>query len=427
MMGPTKKKIITTGVVAFAIPVVVGSVFFVNYNKKKTEEIEALKVQSRVIERFVLADNMVAGEIITLDSLKGVQVKAESAPVDSYASGDDSLAELIGKRIRINAEKKTILAKSMLMEENEALTQDERYQEFNMLALPSDLEVGDFVDVRIVMPTGEDYLVVSGKEVKQIGTSTESNSVFLQLGEEEILRSTAAIIESYLNDGFKIYANKYVDPSEQLYTYKRVNYVENFEKTMKTLVEERQKFATEKPIEYLKKYKADAFEEMSGDVVNASGDINPEFKLIVTEDDIETLEIASKIGLTENETKDIRNALKENDETVLALYNDKLITTRKDMVNTYPVKTNIANLIKSNPNILQTIKDKYNIEALEEQRAGLLEFPLYDYNEYGEMEEADALTKLQENLKKEIEAQRTERKEYLKALLLSETGVSEEY
>lgn len=446
MMGPTKKKIITTGVIAFIVPVIIGSIFFINYSKKKDEEIAALKVQSKVIERFVFAENMVAGEIITSEDIKGVSVKAESTPIDSFASGDTALEEIIGKRMKINAEAKTIVAKSMFMNEEGEPTIDERYQEFNMILLPSDLEVGDFIDVRLSMPEGEDYLVISGKEVKQIGTSPESNAVFLQLNEEEIIRMTAAILESYMNDGYKLYANKYVDPSNQLYDYERVDYVLAYEEALKEIIEERQAFADTYLEEYLKLYKPEAWELYSGDILAAindesedltseSGETTIEVKptletllaligVTVVEEDIETLEIAERIGLTEKETEDIRNALKENNDAVLAIYEDKLVVTRRDMINTYPVKANIANVIKSNPNILQTIKDKYNVEKLMEERAALIEFPLYKINDYGELELLEPLQKVQENINQEIETQRAERKEYLQALILEESSAN---
>ena len=73
--------------------------------------------------------------------------------------------------------------------------------------------------------------------------------------------------------------------------------------------------------------------------------------------------------ITEKQTEDIRNALKENNMDVLELYSDKLVVTKDEIKNTYPVKVNIAKIIKSNPNILDTIKNKYNIAALEAERA----------------------------------------------------------
>ena len=316
------------------------------------------------------------------------------------------------------------------------VSKDERIYEFNMITLPSDLAVGDYVDIRLMMPEGEDYIVVAGKEVKQLGVGAESNVIFLQIDEEEIHRTTAAILESYLDDGFKLYVNKYVDPSAQLYEYKRVNYVEKFEKTLEELVKARQKLADENLEAYLIKYEPEVYNEHSGEINvevsetlvisgdNISGETTKKvekFTWTVDEEDIKTSEIAVKIGLTETQTEDIRTALKAKNETVLALYNDKLVTTRKNMVNTYPVKQNLANLIKRNPNILETIKEKYNVDKLVEERSNLLEFPLYEYNEYGEYGETEAYQKLKENINKEIEARKNERKEYLQALILKES------
>lgn len=456
MLGPTKKKILITGIVAFVIPVLIFTIVFVNYKKAKDVEIENLRIQGEVIPRYVFARNMLAGEIITSGDIKMVNVKAESAPIDSY-SGD--FKAIFGRRIKINAEERTMVTTSMLANEvDKNPTIDERLQEFNMFVLPSDLNSGDFIDVRMTMPTGEDYLVISGKEVKEIGRTSESNALFLQLNEEEILRTTAAIIESYMNDGYKIYVNKYVDPSNQLYDYERVDFVKAFEDTMEGLIAERQKLADENLKEYLMMYEPEVWEahsgefdgtkinsvventipeqenvgevvsgdSVSGDLVSedsasgdsVSGDTLAITEWTVTEDDITDLEIANLIGLSEKQTADIRNALKNKNQEVLNLYNDKLVTTRKDMINTYPVKENIAKVIKQNPNILQTIKDKYNVEQLIKQREELLEFPLYQVNEYGEIEYSEAMNKLQENINKEIEDQRAERKEYLKTLIL---------
>lgn len=446
MMSPTKKKIILAAVVAFLIPVVIGSIIFLNYSKNKNEEIERLKIESATERRYVFARNMLAGEYITSGDVKVVDVKSTNIPLDAY-KGDvrnevTYLKEIVGKKILINAEANTLVTKSMFMQEEGVPTIDERLQEFNMIVLPSDLKVGDFVDVRMSMVEGEDYLVISGKEVKKIGASPESNTMFLQLTEEEILRMTAAILESYLNDGYKMYANKYVDPSNQLYDYERVNYVEKVKKVTEEIVKEREMLAKTSPISYLTKYEPERYQLISGDII-ASGDIyvfSGDVKvsgdtyvfsgdknktvvdtIVVSEEQIKNSEIAVKVGLTEKETEDIRNALISSNSNILNLYNDKLVATRKNMINTYPVKENIANLIKSDPNILDTIKAKYNVEKLVEQRASLLEFPLFKVNEYGETEETDALSKIQENITKEIETQRLERKEYLQALILAES------
>lgn len=417
MMGPTKKKVIATGIIAFTIPVVIGGVAFWQYNKKKEEEIEALKRKTATTLAYVFADNLLEGDTIASSDLLLVDVKGESAPIDSF-SGDKS--ELVGRRVRINAEKKTIVTESMLMDEVDKEPQiSERLQEFNMFLLPSDLIEGDYVDLRITFPSGENYIIVAGKEIKKLGNTVDSNTIFLQLDEEEIVRTTAAILESYMSDGIKIYATKYVEPAAQLYKSERVDYVAKFEETLENLYNQRLALVsgdTANIEEYISLYVKDEEEAKAIKANFESGE-----QIYISKDEIENSEIAPIIGLTEKQTDDIRVALSKNDIEILNLYNDKLVRTRLDMKETYPVKQNIAVAIAENPNILEELKVKYNIDELIQKRERIQEFSAYKLNEYtDEVEATEALSKLQTNLNKEIEAQKSERKEYLQALLLDE-------
>ena len=416
MMGPTKKKVIATGIIAFTIPVVLGSVAFMQYNKKKEAEIAELKRKSETTKGYVFADNLLEGDIIAASDLLLVDIKGESAPIDSFSGSRD---EIVGRRLRINAEKRTIVTESMLMDEVDIHPElSERLQEFNMLLLPSDLNQGDYVDIRITFPSGENYVVVAGKEVKKLGTTVDSNTIFLQLDEEEIVRTTAAILESYMSDGIKVYVTKYVEPSAQLYKSERIDFVKKFEDTLNRLYAEREALLSgdnadvEKYIALYGKNEEDA--EAIRKAVEAGENV---FK----EEDITNAEIAPIIGLTEKQTADIRNALTKNDINVLDMYNDKLVRTRVDMKETYPVRENIAVAIAENPNILNDLKARYNIEDLMAKRARIQTFAAYKLNEdTGEIETTEALNNIQTNLNKEIELQKSERKEYLQALLLDE-------
>lgn len=417
MMGPTKKKVITTGIIAFTIPVVISGVAFWQYNKKKEEEIAELKRKTATTKAYVFADNLIEGDTIVSSDLLLVDVKGESAPIDSF-SGDRS--ELVGRRVRINAEKKTIVTESMLMDEvdtNPGLS--ERLQEFNMFLLPSDLVEGDYVDLRITFPSGENYIIVSGKEIKKLGNTVDSNTFFVQLDEEEIIRTTAAILESYMSDGIKIYATKYVEPSAQLYKSERINYVEKFEDALEFLYNERLALVSGDNAdidEYIFFYVNDKEKAEEIRTKYNSGE-----QIYISKDEITNSQISQLIGLTEKQTADIRDALSKNDVEILDLYNDKLVRTRLDMKETYPVKQNIAVAIAENPNILEELKQKYNIDELIEKRSRIQEFAAYKINEYtNEVEATEALSKLQTNLNKEIETQKSERKEYLQALLLDE-------
>ncbi len=416
MMGPTKKKVIATGIIAFTIPVVLGSVAFMQYNKKKEAEIAELKRKSETTKGYVFADNLLEGDIIAASDLLLVDIKGESAPIDSFSGSRD---EIVGRRLRINAEKRTIVTESMLMDEVDIHPElSERLQEFNMLLLPSDLNQGDYVDIRITFPSGENYVVVAGKEVKKLGTTVDSNTIFLQLDEEEIVRTTAAILESYMSDGIKVYVTKYVEPSAQLYKSERVDFVKKFEDTLRNLYTKREALISGDNADVEKYIALYSKNEEDAEAIRKAVETGEN---VFAEEDITNAEIASIIGLTEKQTADIRTALAKNDTNVLNMYNDKLVRTRVDMKETYPVRENIAVAIAENPNILDDLKARYNIEDLMTKRARIQTFAAYKLNEEtGEIETTEALNNIQTNLNKEIELQKSERKEYLQALLLDE-------
>lgn len=439
MMGPTKKKVITTGIIAFTIPVVLGGVAFMQYNKKVQKTIADLEKKSETTKAYVFKENMLEGEVISSGDLVVVDIKAESAPID-YFPNYMSLDSLLGRRMRINAEQRTIVTESMLMDEVDLQPGlSERLQEFNMLLLPSDLNQGDYVDIRITFPSGENYVVVAGKEVKKLGTTVDSNTIFLQLDEEEIVRTTAAILESYMSDGIKIYVTKYVEPSAQLYKSERVDFVKKFEDTLERLYAEREALLSGDNADVERYISLYAISEEKAEEIKtalANGEMP------ISKENITNAEIASIIGLEENQVSDIRTALNtlaknsekasgkaENERLeivnscneVLSIYEDKLVRTRTDMKETYPVRENIAIAIAENPNILADLKARYNIEDLIAKRARIKEFAAYKLNEdTGEIETTEALSNIQTNLNKEIELQKSERKEYLQALLLEE-------
>lgn len=394
MIGPMKKKIITasvlTATVLIVIFAVISAVFLIQNNKK----IAALEERGEVVQRYVFTQNMVQGDVVTASDLVCVDVKGESAPVDSYM--ENELAGIIGRRLKVNANAKTIVTDSLFFTEDKEPSADMRMQEFNMITLPSDLEIGDYIDVRMRFPTGEDYLVIAGKRIENLGAAeTESNTIFLQLDEEEIVRMGSAIIESYIRDGVHLYANKYVDPDAQLFAYDRVNYVEKFENAR-----------------YYTKTES-ITEEISGEIIEDTVEEKVER---------EVSEIASIIGLNVQETENIKQAVDSNETDTIDYYKDFLVVTEKSIEENYPVKAEVATLMRNNPNILSEIKSKYNVEKLEQDRINFLDTNLTYIDDYtGElMTNDDYIASIKENLDKEIEAQRTERQEYLLNLLMTQ-------
>lgn len=88
------------------------------------------------------------------------------------------------------------------------ITQDTREYEISVADLMVDQQPNDYIDIRIMFPTGDDYLVLSKKQVKNLVLN--SSLFYTYLSEEEILRLASATIDAYTITGTRIYATRYV-------------------------------------------------------------------------------------------------------------------------------------------------------------------------------------------------------------------------
>ena len=114
--------------------------------------------------------------------------------------------------------KKNTLITTELINKSDNMVQDDvRRQEYNMLVLPTDLQTGDYIDVRVMFPNGQDYIVVSKKEVEipNIAGVDSEDTIWINLSEDEILHMSCAIVDAYQVKGSKIYVTKYTEPGMQ--------------------------------------------------------------------------------------------------------------------------------------------------------------------------------------------------------------------
>lgn len=407
LVGPMKRKVVLTAVVSCLIPIIVlgiiGFILIKNYNT----EIADLKKQSEVVQRYVLKEDRVANSIITADDIEIAGVKSVGVPVDSYEEKANATRrtkgkdDLIGRRLKINAKKNTVLSESMFYEEDREPTIDLRLQEFNMVTLPSDLVENDYIDVRVRFPSGEDYSVLVGKKVE----AYSNNTIFIKLTEDEILTVGSAIVEAYMLDGTKLYANKYVDPANQLFEYREVDYVAKYNNAVSTLIAE----LTETKYNELKEEYMTTNPEATEDELATLKD-----SILVTRADLLFEDIVRLVELTNEEVEDIETAVSKKNEDVLDLYRHKIVVTDKQIAQTYPVKENVLNIIKLNPNILEEVKANFDTDAILEQRLNMVDTTITEDNDYAE--------KVKTALAEEVQTQKDERVAYLKSLLNTKTN-----
>ena len=119
---------------------------------------------------------------------------------------------------KVNMNQNTVVTPSLVVQSDEVVTDDVRQQEYNMVVLPVDLMTDDYIDIRLMTPSGQDFIVVSKAKV-DIPTNADgsyiTDTVRVNLREDEILSMSSAIVEAYGLLGSKLYATKYVEAGMQ--------------------------------------------------------------------------------------------------------------------------------------------------------------------------------------------------------------------
>lgn len=184
--------------------VIMGAIIaflFIQLNNMKQEQEQTTKTV------YVLNKDVQSGDAITMADLTTKDVTSDAVPVD-FAGVNNITGETIA---RISLKSGTILTQSMLNTSGEKVTKDQRLQEYNMLTLPTQLVADDYVDIRFMLPSGQDYVVLSKKKIQDANSTT----IWINLTEEEILIMNSAIVESYVITASKLYVTTYSEPGNQ--------------------------------------------------------------------------------------------------------------------------------------------------------------------------------------------------------------------
>ncbi len=195
---------------------IIGFLVFqlVNINKEREAERKALK-EVYMLSEDVSSGDSVSEELFTTQKIASSAIPTNAITMDEFYDEEGNPKDnLVAK---INLTKGTIVTEDMIVESENATTDDMRLQEYNMLRLMTQIQTGDVIDIRFRLPSGEDYIVISKKKVEIPAVSgTESETtLWLNMTEAEILVMSNAIIEAYQLEGSMLYVTKYVEPGMQ--------------------------------------------------------------------------------------------------------------------------------------------------------------------------------------------------------------------
>lgn len=191
------------------------SVFLFIQNRNVTRERDSLVFQNQALQSkvdaigdlttaYTVNSSMFPGKVIEETDLVGVTIPVSTVN-ENYVLDTSTI---IGKQYKVDVQQGTILTNDLVMSDYDETELYERDMTFAYL--PMGLRVGDYIDIRIVLPMGQEFVVVSHKRVYAL---TE-NTIKVKLSEAEIMLWTSATRDYYEfgNDGVNLYCTKYTEP-----------------------------------------------------------------------------------------------------------------------------------------------------------------------------------------------------------------------
>lgn len=226
MQRKVRNSFLLGALVMLVIAILIGAIVYLVVIKPKADKEKADKTQYDYVYRLKSGKSVNSGEEITGSMVEAVEIPVTTNNTDFIrAKRTDQTGKLVdvaftsGYKSKVALKEGTILTKSMLMStEDEDIEDSLRYMEYNMITMPTTLEEGDYIDIRLRLPNSQDLIVISKKSIVSIYNQT----VGFNLTEDEILLLNSAIVESYKMTSSELYLAKYVEPGMQeksIYTY----------------------------------------------------------------------------------------------------------------------------------------------------------------------------------------------------------------
>ena len=205
--------------VMLLIAALIGAAIYLLVIKPKVDKEKEEASQYDYVYRLKAGKSVKSGEEITAAMVEEVAIPVTTSSTDFIrAKRQDQngnvqdIAFVGGYKSKVDLKEGTILTKSMLNElEEDEISDSLRYVEYNMITIPTTLEEGEYVDIRLRLPNAQDLIVVSKKSI----VSAFEQTIGFNLTEEEIVLLNSAIVESYKMTSSELYLAGYVEPGMQ--------------------------------------------------------------------------------------------------------------------------------------------------------------------------------------------------------------------
>lgn len=214
-----KRSLIKGVLIGFSITIIVIGVyqFLIIPKVRENEKIIVMNdLRKNEIQNLyaVRPDKLEQGYVIKESDLEPLSLPRELTPKDSIMRE----SEIVGKVLRMNVSKNTVLTRSIVTDTDDRLTPDLRKQDYDHIVLNYNLKAGDYVDIRIRYKDGTDFRVATKKKILNLN----GNKAVYQITEDEREFINNATVVAAINGGV-LYTTIYKDPENQ--SAANVNYI----------------------------------------------------------------------------------------------------------------------------------------------------------------------------------------------------------
>lgn len=193
--------------------IIMGIVILLFQKELLVKSTNSIKTEKTYQSVLVATTPIQKGNIFKEEDMTYVELE-----VGNSISSDITKEMLVGKKSVIDIDRYLPITLSMIKSEDNKIS-SQRLYEFDYIRLPYLLESGEVVDIRIALPNGQEYVVLSKKNIHHFERSKEDvhiGLISLEIDEEESLSMSSARIDMLLNEDSRIYMVKYTNPENQI-------------------------------------------------------------------------------------------------------------------------------------------------------------------------------------------------------------------
>ena len=206
------KGVLITSLIVSWVVVGVGGYFYYDSNQKtllsKDEKIVQLETDLTNIGELVPAYS-VASDVKMGKQIQETDLVEVSIPIGAAGNMISDMTQLVGKYYRLDLTAGTVISTDAIYED--PITDDLRLFDLVVNNVPVGLKEGSYVDVRISLPMGEDFIALSHKKVKSINAGV----LKLSVTSKDIHTYNSMLLDSLIYPGTSIYAIEYIEGGVQ--------------------------------------------------------------------------------------------------------------------------------------------------------------------------------------------------------------------